>query len=160
MRHRPDLKQFILDLIISSDGDIPLFLRVGDGNKQDKAMFGKIATEYKSIIDLETMIIGDSALYTGKNLKLMEGMEWLSRVPLSIKEAKNFVSELQSFVLQKVYQVERDKIREVLEKLIEEELFFLEKPELLIKALDCHSETSVSPTGIYHGQSETRTRMT
>lgn len=96
MRHRPDLKQFILDLIVSSDGDIPLFLRVGDGNEQDKAMFGKIATEYKSMIDLETMIIGDSALYTGKNLKLMEGMEWLSRVPLSIKEAKNFVSELQS----------------------------------------------------------------
>lgn len=45
------------------------------------------------------------------------------------------------FVLQKVYQVERDKIREVLQKLIEDELVFLEKPELLIKALDCYSET-------------------
>ncbi len=38
--HRPDLKQFILDLIVSSDGDIPLFLRVADGNENDKAMFG------------------------------------------------------------------------------------------------------------------------
>ncbi len=92
--HRPDLKQFILDLIVSNDGDIPLFLRVGDGNEQDKAMFGKIASEYKSMINFETMMIGDSALYTEKNLKLMEGMEWLSRVPLSIKEAKNLVSSL------------------------------------------------------------------
>ncbi|MEW6498933.1 MAG: IS1634 family transposase [Cyanobacteriota bacterium] len=31
--HRPDLKQFILDLICSGDGDVPLFLRVADGNE-------------------------------------------------------------------------------------------------------------------------------
>lgn len=92
--HRPDLKQFILDLIVSDDGDIPLFLRVADGNENDKAVFGKIASEYKSMIDFETMIVGDSALYTENNLKLMRGMEWLSRVPLSIKSAKNLVSKL------------------------------------------------------------------
>ena len=34
--HRPDLKQFIIDLIVSGDGGIPLFLRVADGNEQDK----------------------------------------------------------------------------------------------------------------------------
>ena len=28
--HRPDLKQFIIDLIVSGDGGIPLFLRVAD----------------------------------------------------------------------------------------------------------------------------------
>ncbi len=59
-------------------------------------MFGKIAKEYKSMINFETMMVGDSALYTENNLKLMNGMEWLSRVPLSIKEAKNLVSELSS----------------------------------------------------------------
>jgi len=36
--HRPDLKQFILDLM-QWDGDIPLYLRVGDGNESDSAMF-------------------------------------------------------------------------------------------------------------------------
>ena len=87
--HRLDLKQFILDLIVSSDGDIPLFLRVADGNEHDKAVFGKIASEYKSMIDFETMIVGDSALYTENNLKLMSGIEWLSRIPFTIKEAKN-----------------------------------------------------------------------
>ena len=92
--HRPDLKQFILDLIVSGDGDVPLFLRVGDGNENDKAVFGQIAKEYKSLVNFDTMIVSDSALYTEKNLKLMAGMEWLSRVPLSIKEAKSLVSEL------------------------------------------------------------------
>jgi transposase len=33
--HRPDLKQFIVDLMCSGDGDIPLYLRVGDGNETD-----------------------------------------------------------------------------------------------------------------------------
>lgn len=35
--HRPDLKQFILDLICSGDGDVPLFLRVASGNESDSA---------------------------------------------------------------------------------------------------------------------------
>lgn len=29
--HRPDLKQFIVDLMCSGDGDVPLYLRVADG---------------------------------------------------------------------------------------------------------------------------------
>ncbi len=40
--HRPDLKQFILDLICSEDGDVPLFLRVGDGNESDQAIFPQV----------------------------------------------------------------------------------------------------------------------
>jgi transposase len=31
--HRPDLTQSILDLLVSSDGDIPLFFRGASGNK-------------------------------------------------------------------------------------------------------------------------------
>jgi transposase len=34
--HRPDLKQFILDLMCRGDGDIPLYLRVADGNESDE----------------------------------------------------------------------------------------------------------------------------
>ena len=36
--HRPDLKQFILDLMCSGDGDVPLYLRVADGNESDSAI--------------------------------------------------------------------------------------------------------------------------
>ncbi len=92
--HRPDLKQFIIDLIVSGDGGIPLFLRVADGNEQDKVVFGQIAVEYKSMIDFETMIVADSALYTAKNLQLMSSIKWLSRVPLSLGKAKELVNNV------------------------------------------------------------------
>lgn len=92
--HRPDLKQFIIDLIVSEDGGIPIFLRVADGNEQDKAVFGEIAVKYKSMIDFETMIVADSALYTAKNLKLMSSIKWLSRVPLSLRKAKELVKNI------------------------------------------------------------------
>ncbi|MDJ0843883.1 MAG: IS1634 family transposase [Crocosphaera sp.] len=92
--HRPDLKQFIVDLIVSGDGGIPLFLRVADGNEQDKVVFGEIAVEYKSMIDFETMIVADSALYTAKNLQLMSSIKWLSRVPLSLGKAKELVNNV------------------------------------------------------------------
>lgn len=92
--HRPDLKQFIIDLIVSGDGGIPLFLRVADGNEQDKVVFGEIAVEYKSMIDFETMIVADSALYTVKNLQLMSSIKWLSRVPLSLGKAKELVNNV------------------------------------------------------------------
>ena len=92
--HRPDLKQFIIDLIVSGDGGITLFLRVADGNEQDKVVFGEIAVEYKSMIDCETMIVADSALYTAKNLQLMSSIKWLSRVPLSLGKAKELVDNV------------------------------------------------------------------
>lgn len=43
--HRPDLKQFIMDLMCSGDGDVPLYLRVADGNEADRAMFARLLKE-------------------------------------------------------------------------------------------------------------------
>jgi transposase len=86
--HRPDLKQCLLDLIVSSDGDIPIFMRGGSGNESDKAIFGKILVEYSKQVDFESIMIADSALYTAKNLVLIKSTKWISRVPLSIKKQK------------------------------------------------------------------------
>src|SRR5215210_1058770 len=36
---RPDLKQFVVDLMSTGDGGVPLFLRVADGNESDQAVF-------------------------------------------------------------------------------------------------------------------------
>jgi transposase len=89
--HRPDLKQCILDLIVSSDGDIPLFFRGASGNESDKAVFAHILVEYSKQIDFDSIMVADSALYSENNLKLMSNMKWISRVPLSLKKAKNLV---------------------------------------------------------------------
>jgi transposase len=94
--HRPDLKQFILNMIVSGDGDVPIFIETGSGNQSDKKVFGKIARKYKKQLELETTIVSDSALYTENNLKLIKEISWITRVPLSIKEAKEIVSNLSS----------------------------------------------------------------
>ncbi len=40
--------------------------------------------------------MGDSALYSQDNLTLLREIKWLTRVPLSLSEAKNLVSNLTS----------------------------------------------------------------
>ena len=74
--------------------EISLFLKVGDGNEADKAVFGQIAREFKKPVDFDSLIVGDSALYSKENLKLMREMRWLSRVPFSIKEAQELVDSI------------------------------------------------------------------
>ena len=91
---RPDLKQFMIDLIVSGDGDVPLFLKVGNGNEADKAVFGQIAREFQKQVDFDSLIVGDSALYSKENLKLIREMRWLYRVPFSIKEAQELVDSI------------------------------------------------------------------
>ena len=112
--HRPDLKQCVLDLIVSSDGDIPIFIRGGSGNESDKAMFGKILIEYSKQADFESIMIADSALYSAKNLILIKDLKWVSRVPLSIKKAKYLVKTVKSESLKssqsKGYQYLEEKV--------------------------------------------------
>lgn len=86
--HRPDLKQFVVDLICNSDGDIPMYFRIGNGNEADKAVFGKLMKEFKDKLDFETLFVADSALYSQDNLETMKGMQWLTRVPATIKETR------------------------------------------------------------------------
>jgi transposase len=54
---------------------VPLFLRVADGNEQDKAVFAKILCEFRQQLDLDSLMIADSALYTAANLALMKDLK-------------------------------------------------------------------------------------
>ena len=92
---RPDLKQFILDLIVSGDGDIPLFLRTADGNENDKAVFGKILADFKKQVYFDSIMVADSALYSQGNLSLIKDLKWITRVPLSVKAAQHLVTEIK-----------------------------------------------------------------
>ena len=55
--------------------------------------------EYDKQIDFEGIMVADSALYSESDLKLMSNMKWISRVPLSIKKAKNLVKAFTSIEL-------------------------------------------------------------
>jgi len=92
--HRPDLKQFILDLICSGDGDVPLFLRSASGNESDNSVFASICQEFKQQLNFDSLMVADSALYSAPNLEMLTNLKWLTRVPKSLKQAQQLVSQL------------------------------------------------------------------
>jgi transposase len=92
--HRPDLKQFIIELICAEDGDIPIFLKLASGNQADSSCFGQIAVDYQKQLEVDSLMVADCALYTESNLKLMSQLRWLCRVPLTIKSAQTLISTL------------------------------------------------------------------
>jgi transposase len=62
---RPDLKQFVLNLVCWGDGDIPAFLELGDGNQSDKKEFAKLLKKFNEQWQFDGLYIADSALYSG-----------------------------------------------------------------------------------------------
>ena len=97
--HRPDLKQFLVDVICSNDGDVPLFLRVGDGNESDSAVFGNLIAEFQQQWTLDSVYVADAALYTEANLQTLGDLQWVTRVPLTLKAARQLVDELATETL-------------------------------------------------------------
>ena len=99
---RPDLKQFMLDLMVSEDGEVPIFYRAGSGNEQDSEVFGKLIKEYQAEVNMDMLFVSDAALYSEGNLNMLREMKWLSRVPMSIKEAKTAIEKIEEEELKEV----------------------------------------------------------
>jgi len=91
---RPDLKQFMIDLICTGDGDIPLYFRVGDGNESDQKVFAQIIQEYQKGWQIEALFVADGALYSEENIQLLGETSWLSRVPSTLKQALSLKQEI------------------------------------------------------------------
>ena len=62
--HRPDLKQFLMELICTADGDVPLWMRIGDGNESDQRQFAQSMKKFKKEFNLDSLMVADSALYS------------------------------------------------------------------------------------------------
>jgi transposase len=92
--HRPDLKQFIVDLMCSGDGDVPLYLRVADGNESDRSIFAQLMKDFQERWHRDALFVADAALYSQENLQSLTNLRWLSRVPASIKAAKLLMEQM------------------------------------------------------------------
>ncbi len=97
--HRPDLKQFTMELICSGDGDIPLWMKMGDGNQSDQKQFAQRIKEFKNTFEFSGLMVADAALYTQENLQYLGNIEWLTRVPLTVKAAQKLVREIDTDTL-------------------------------------------------------------
>jgi transposase len=75
---------------------VPLFLRLGSGNEADKAVFVQVIQEYRKQWHFEGLFVVDSALFSAENLRQLGSIQWLTRVPLTLKEAKQVLQEVQA----------------------------------------------------------------
>jgi transposase len=91
--HRPDLKQFLLTLVCSADGGVPLWLKVASGNSHDSEMFAQVLKDFSEQWTQEGVFVMDAAFYTQPNLEQVGSLGWLSRVPLTLKAAQALVQE-------------------------------------------------------------------
>jgi len=95
--HRPDLKQLTLSLLTTGGEGIPLFMQVGDGNKLDSQAFPEMIKAFQSQWQGEKLdlFVMDAAFYDEENLiDSKERFNWISRVPLTIKAAKELTKTL------------------------------------------------------------------
>jgi transposase len=95
---RPDLKQIFLNLLVSADGGIPLFMQALNGNSSDKIVFRQTVTKFrkglKANLHEVTYWIADSCFYTAATIKVVKtDVQWISRVPGTLKEAKAVIEK-------------------------------------------------------------------
>jgi len=86
----------MVDLICSSDGDVPIFLRTGSGNESDQKVFPEIFKQFRSQADFDSLMVADSALYTAENFQQMQNLRWLTRVPFRLKGAQTLARQIKA----------------------------------------------------------------
>ena len=100
--HRADLKQWMLGLATTHDGDIPTFLRPLDGNSSDKESLSAMVTDVMKQLretlpteEKEPLAVFDSGGYSQANMKRYNEakIKWISRVPETSTEAKAAILE-------------------------------------------------------------------
>jgi len=87
---RWDLKRFVLGMASNQHG-VPLFLQTFSGNESDKETLRIIIEKLQDNLKSHEKVyhVADSAFYTEKNLRsLGQHTFWISRVPVTIKDAK------------------------------------------------------------------------
>lgn len=87
--HRPDLKQAVLELMVSQDGGVPIVSRSWNGNASDTKIFrerSKALIETFKKSDTPRYLIADSKLYTKETIEdALQYLPFITRVPSSIK---------------------------------------------------------------------------
>lgn len=97
--HREDLKQWMLALATTHDGDIPLFMQPLDGNSSDKvSLLDAITTIQTQLRETEgeaSVYVADNGVYSETNMRQLNqaGVKWISRVSETLAEAKALLAE-------------------------------------------------------------------
>ena len=92
----PELNQVVAQLICSNRTSIPLWIETLSGNTCDKKSFPKTVKKFQKQFKSSEMpyMVMDSAFYTKENLRMTEGIKWITRVPETLKDVKNIYNSI------------------------------------------------------------------
>jgi transposase len=89
VRGDPDLKQAVLELMVSQDGGVPFVSKSWDGNASDNNVFKqRSAALLKEFAASHgpRYLIADSKLYTEKNAPNLANLPFITRIPGSLRD--------------------------------------------------------------------------
>jgi len=97
--HRPDLKQVMLELMVSQDGGVPFVSQSWDGNGSDNVIFEKRAAalidEFKAS-EAPRYLVGDSKLYHENAKETLSQIPFITRIPGNLKLEQNVIDQALS----------------------------------------------------------------
>jgi len=95
--HRPDLKQAVLELLVSQDGGVPLVSKSWDGNASDTQIFQERAQALmKAFAGAPTprYLVADAKLYTEETAATLAKLGFITRIPGTLKLVSQVITQV------------------------------------------------------------------
>jgi transposase len=94
--HRPDLKQAVLELMVSQDGGIPFVSKSWDGNTSDTQVFQQRAQALMSAFKdtpSPRYLVADAKLYCEDNAVHLAPLGFITRIPATLKLVSQVIGQ-------------------------------------------------------------------
>jgi transposase len=94
--HRPDLKQAVLELMVSQDGGIPFVSKSWDGNTSDTQIFQQRAQALMSAFKdtpSPRYLVADAKLYCEDNAVHLAPLGFITRIPATLKLVSQVIGQ-------------------------------------------------------------------
>ena len=94
--HRPDLKQAVLELLVSQDGGVPLVSKSWDGNTSDTQIFQERAQALMTAFassPTPRYLVADAKLYTEDSAVPLSKLGFVTRIPGTLKLVSQVISQ-------------------------------------------------------------------
>jgi transposase len=94
--HRPDLKQAVLELLVSQDGGVPLVSKSWDGNTSDTQIFKERAEALMAAFassPTPRYLVADAKLYTEDTAATLAKLGFITRIPGTLKLVSQVITQ-------------------------------------------------------------------
>jgi transposase len=94
--HRPDLKQAVLELMVSQDGGVPFVSKSWDGNASDTQIFQERAAALMATLQQSPTpryLVADAKLYNEDNAANLKELGFITRIPNTLKLVSHVITQ-------------------------------------------------------------------